>query len=71
MHPRMIKEKIFYEKNAPQARLFMKQNAPQARLIKQNAPQAEFFDSVLMGTLSCLYSKKIIFHASQLRIFFF
>jgi len=44
MHPRMIKKSIFYEKNAPQARFFMKQNAPQARLIKQNAPQADFFD---------------------------
>ena len=44
MHPRMIKKRIFYEKNAPQARFFMKQNAPQARLMKQNAPQAGFFD---------------------------
>jgi len=41
----MIKKKISYEKHAPQARFFMKQkNAPQARLIKQNAPQAGFFD---------------------------
>ena len=44
MHPRMIKKRISYEKNAPQARFFMKQNAPQARLIKQNAPQAGFFE---------------------------
>jgi len=36
----MIKKKIFYEKNAPSARFLMKQNA----LIKQNAPQARFFD---------------------------
>jgi len=34
MHPRMIKKRIFYEKNAPQARFLMKSNAPQARLIK-------------------------------------
>jgi len=40
----MIKKRIFYEKNAPQARSFMKQNTPQARLIKQNAAQAGFFD---------------------------
>jgi hypothetical protein len=49
----MIKKRILYEKNAPQARLFMEKNAPQARLIKQNEPQARFFDLVLMGTLSC------------------
>jgi len=53
MHPHMIKKRIFYEKNAPQAIFFMKKMAPQARLIKQNAPQARFFDLVLMGTLSC------------------
>jgi len=53
MHPQMIKKRIFYENNAPQARFFTKKNAPQARLIKQNAPQALFFDLVLMGTLSC------------------
>jgi len=40
----MFKKRIFNEKNAPQARFLMKQNAPQARLIKQNAPQAGFFD---------------------------
>jgi len=44
MHPQMIKKRIFYEKNALQAKFFMKQNAPQARLIKQNAPQAGFFE---------------------------
>jgi len=49
----MIKKKIFYEKNAPQARFSMEHNAPQARLITQNAPQARFYDQVLMGTLSC------------------
>jgi len=38
----MIKKRIFYEKNAPQARFLMKQNSPQARLIKQNALQARF-----------------------------
>jgi len=37
-------EKIWYEKNALQARFLMKQNAPQARPIKQNAPQARYFD---------------------------
>jgi len=47
----MIKKRIFHEKNVPQARL--KENAMQARFIKQNAPQAGFFDLVLMGTLSC------------------
>jgi len=52
MHPQMIKKRMFYEKNAQQAKFFMKQNALQARLIKQNAPQAGFFDLVLMGTLS-------------------
>ena len=41
-----------YEKNAAQARFLMKKNTQQARLIKQNAPQARFFDQVLMGTLS-------------------
>ena len=46
-------EEDFYQKNAPQARFLMKSNAPQARLIKQNAPQAGFFDQVLVGTLSC------------------
>jgi hypothetical protein len=40
----MIKKRIFYEKNARQARFFVKQIAPQARPIKQNAPQAVFFD---------------------------
>jgi hypothetical protein len=44
MHPRMIKKKISNEKHAPQARFSMKQNVPQLRLIKQNAPQAGFFD---------------------------
>jgi len=53
MHPQMIKKRIFYEKNAPQARFLTKKNVPQARLVKQNAPQAGFFDPVLMGTLSC------------------
>jgi len=32
------------------------QNAPQVRLIKQNAPQAAFFEQVLLGTLSCKYN---------------
>jgi len=45
----MINKKIFCMKT----RFFMKQNEPQARLIKQYAPQADFFDSVLMGTLFC------------------
>jgi len=49
----MIKKKISYKKHAPQARFLMKQNGPQARHMKQNAPQAGFFDLVLMGTLSC------------------
>jgi len=39
----MIKKRIFYDQNAPQARFLMKQNAPQARLIKRNAPKAGFF----------------------------
>ena len=42
MHPRMIKNKIFNEKQTLQARF----------LIKQNAPKAGFFDLVQMGTLS-------------------
>jgi len=33
--------------------VFNEKNVPQIRLIKQNAPQAGFFDEVLMGTLSC------------------
>jgi len=49
----MIKKRIFHKKNAPQARFLMTLNAPQARLIKQNAPQAGFFDSVLMESLFC------------------
>ena len=53
MHCRTIKMRIFYEKNALQARFLMKQNEPQVRLIKQNASQAGFLDYVLMGTLSC------------------
>jgi len=53
MHPRMIEKKKNHKKSAPQARCFMKQNAPQARLIQQNALQAGYFDSVLLGTLSC------------------
>jgi len=53
MHPRLIKKKTSNQKHALQARFFMEQNAPQARLIKQNARQADFFDKVLMGTLSC------------------
>jgi len=40
----MIKKRSFYERNAPQAKFLMKRNAPQARHIKQNAPQAGFFD---------------------------
>jgi len=39
-----IKKKISYGKHAPQARFLTKQNVLQARLIKQNAPQAGFFD---------------------------
>jgi len=35
---------------------FVKQNAPQAGFIKQNAPLARIFDTILMGTLSYLYS---------------
>jgi len=38
MHHRMIKKKIFYGKNALQARFLMEHNVPQARLIKQSAP---------------------------------
>jgi len=49
----MIKNKISYEKHAPQARFLINQIAPQARLIKQNAPKARFSDLALMGTLSC------------------
>jgi len=37
----MIKKKIFYETNTPQGKLF----------IRQNAPQAGFFDQVLMVTM--------------------
>jgi len=48
----MIKKKYFHAKHAPQARFFMSINAPQARFIKQNEPQAGFFDSVMIGTLS-------------------
>ena len=40
MHPRMIKEKVLYEKTD----FIIKKNAPQARLIKKNAPRAGFFD---------------------------
>jgi len=47
MHPRMIKKKSFDEKHAPQARSSMKKIFNQT-----NAPQAGFFDLVLMGTLS-------------------
>jgi len=39
----MIKKKISYQKYALQARFLMNQNAPQG-LIKQNAPQARFFE---------------------------
>jgi len=52
MHPSMISEEDCNEKHALQARSLMKKNAPQARLIKQNALQAGFFDSVLMSPLS-------------------
>jgi len=48
----MIKKKMFNENHAPQARFCMKKHALQARFIKQNAPQANFFDSGLMGSLS-------------------
>ena len=44
MHPRMIKKRIFYDKNALQATFLLKSNAQQARFIKQNAPQAGFLD---------------------------
>jgi len=67
----MIKKKISYEKHALQARCFMKQNAPQTRLIKQNALQAGFLVSVLMGTLSCKRSIYFFFHDLQLRNFIF
>jgi len=40
----MIKKRIVYRKNTPQARFLMKLNALQARLIRQNAPQAGLFD---------------------------
>jgi len=65
MHPRMVKEKVLYEKWD----FIMKKNAPQARLIKKNALQAKYFDQVLMGTPSYWHSMYIIFHKSQLRIF--
>ena len=61
MQPRMIKKKIFYETNTPQGKLF----------IRQNAPQAGFFDQVLMVTLYFWFSMQFRFHKSQLRIFFF
>jgi len=47
----------FLRKTCAAGQMFCEQQAPQARfLIKQNATQAEFLDSVLMGTLSCRYS---------------
>jgi len=42
MHPRIIKKRIFCEKNVPQARFSKKKIAQQERLIKQNALQAGF-----------------------------
>jgi len=44
MHPSMIKKNFFCQKYVLQARFLMQQNAPQARLIKENAPQASFFN---------------------------
>jgi len=52
MHPGMIKKKIFYEQHALQARFSPGKSSLQARFIKQNAPQAGFFDQVLIGTVS-------------------
>jgi len=40
----MIQKKILFERHASQARFLVETNAPQARLIKQNEPQARFFD---------------------------
>jgi len=39
--------------NAPQARFLIEKSAPQAKLMKQIAPQARFFDQILMYDLSC------------------
>jgi len=52
MHLSMIKKKMLCENHALRARFCMKKNAPQESLIKQNVPQARFFDLVLMGSLS-------------------
>jgi len=43
MHPRMIKKRICYDKNAPQARFFMKLDVPQARLIKTKCAAGRIF----------------------------
>jgi len=69
MHPGLNKKYI--KKMLRRPHFFVKQNALQARFSKQNAPQANFFDEVLMGTLSYSYSMYFIFHKSQLKIFFF
>jgi len=37
-------DNIFVKKKAPKARFFCEQTAPQAKLIKENVPQARFFD---------------------------
>jgi len=37
-------DKMFEYKNKRRRQDFLKQSAPQAKLIKENAPQARFFD---------------------------
>ena len=50
----MIQKKIFYEKNAPQARFSLKQNAPQARLMKKMRSRPDF----LTKSSRVLYSRQ-------------
>jgi len=67
----MIKKRIFYEENAPQARFFIKNTMRRRQDLSNKMRRRPEFDSVLMGALSCSCSKKIVFHEIQLRIFFF
>ena len=68
-HRRISRQDKILAKMRRRPDFYMEQYALQARFIKQNAPQARFFDWILMGSLSYRYDMWLSYK-SQLRIFF-
>jgi len=52
MHHRIIKKKMFYEKNAPQARFFHGTKCATGKTYQTKCAAAQIFDWILMGSLS-------------------